>query len=226
MMGFMPMRNTSHLGFNQAVARTPQRVGYFANTVIAKTSSIPEGLAPSALLLPLTAGGMAARSYARMAASADMLNGGPMQADATMAFTSGTPSMSLVISMSAPWVGAFTPTASLRLTIGMEATFACVFAANGNMAMIVPMGSASFTAAFTGAATMHGRLSMEASFGGAEPLSPEGLANAVWEAAAADHNNAGTMGAKLNAAGAASDPWATPEGQAVVNNTGLIPAIV
>jgi hypothetical protein len=67
---------------------------------------------------------------------------------------------------------------------------------------------------------------MSAEFGGAEPLSPEGLANAVWEALAADHNAAGTMGAKLNAAGSASDPWSTPEGQSVVNNTGLIPALL
>lgn len=44
--------------------------------------------------------------------------------------------------------------------------------------------------------------------GGPEPLSPEGLANAVWAAIATENNVAGTMGSKLNAAGGAADPWA------------------
>jgi hypothetical protein len=38
-------------------------------------------------------------------------------------------------------------------------------------------------------------------------LSQSDVAAAVWGQAAAQYNLAGTMGAKLNAAGAASDPW-------------------
>lgn len=51
-------------------------------------------------------------------------------------------------------------------------------------------------------------------------LSPEGLAGAVWGAIASENNISGTMGAKINAAASAGDPWtaelpgAYPEGSA------------
>jgi hypothetical protein len=38
-------------------------------------------------------------------------------------------------------------------------------------------------------------------------LSPESLASSVWRALASQFNDAGTMGAKLNSASAAGDPW-------------------
>ena len=38
-------------------------------------------------------------------------------------------------------------------------------------------------------------------------FSAAALANAVWQAVAADYNAAGTMGQKLNGAGSAGDPW-------------------
>jgi hypothetical protein len=40
-------------------------------------------------------------------------------------------------------------------------------------------------------------------------LTPAGIANAVWNAIAASLNATGTMGEKMNAAGAAGDPWLT-----------------
>jgi hypothetical protein len=49
---------------------------------------------------------------------------------------------------------------------------------------------------------------MEGSWGGAPELSPEGLAQAVWNGLAASYNTAGTMGALVNASGAGGDPWA------------------
>ncbi len=40
-------------------------------------------------------------------------------------------------------------------------------------------------------------------------LTPEGLRDAVWNAAAASFNTSGTMGQKLNSAASAGDPWGT-----------------
>jgi hypothetical protein len=57
-------------------------------------------------------------------------------------------------------------------------------------------------------------------------ITPEALAAALWNALAVDYNLAGSMGAKLNAAGSASDPWDTPSGKAVKANTGLIPGLL
>jgi hypothetical protein len=42
-------------------------------------------------------------------------------------------------------------------------------------------------------------------------LSPQSLADAVWAANAAQSNASGTMGEKLNAAGAGGDPWAVTD---------------
>jgi hypothetical protein len=40
-------------------------------------------------------------------------------------------------------------------------------------------------------------------------LTPEGIRDAIWDAVATEYDASGTMGAKLNAAGAAGDPWAS-----------------
>ena len=190
------------------------------------TNSVPEGFAPHAWTPPTVAGSMTARSFAGMTAAANMLNGVPMQATWAAGMTMDGPSMSLVVSMTATWTAGMAASSNLRLTVGMSAEWTAGISATANLAMIVPLGSATWTAGISAIANLKGRLSMSAEFGGADPLSPEGLANAVWEALAANHNVAGTMGAKLNAAGSASDPWSTPEGQSVVNNTGLIPALL
>lgn len=50
---------------------------------------------------------------------------------------------------------------------------------------------------------------MEADITSLSTLSPESLAAAVWESIAAQFNTAGTMGAKMNSAASAGDPWST-----------------
>ena len=48
---------------------------------------------------------------------------------------------------------------------------------------------------------------LEANISSNTELSPQSLASAVWSATAADFNENGTMGEKLNDAGSASNPW-------------------
>lgn len=57
---------------------------------------------------------------------------------------------------------------------------------------------------------------MECEIGGATPLSPEGLAKAVWDENILDHLNAGSTGKALSDAGSAGNPWSAP---LVGNNT-------
>lgn len=207
LVGFCPT-NLYKIGWlNQHAAATNTRLTAFG--VFTESASWPEGAFPAAptRIAPIVAGGMGGRAYGEFTGTASLLQGGPMTAPATMAITMGTPSMSLTVGMTAPWTGAYTPSANLRMTVGMEATYTAAFTGASNLAMIVPLGNTTFTAAFTGSADLKGDLSMTASFGGAEPLSPEGLARAVWEALAADYNTAGTMGEKLNGAGSAGNPW-------------------
>lgn len=51
---------------------------------------------------------------------------------------------------------------------------------------------------------------MECEIGGATPLSPEGLAKAVWDENILDHLNAGSTGKALSDAGSAGNPWSAP----------------
>ena len=48
---------------------------------------------------------------------------------------------------------------------------------------------------------------MNAEAGGPTPLSPEGLASAVWDTVLADHQEIGSTGKALNDAGSAGNPW-------------------
>jgi len=48
---------------------------------------------------------------------------------------------------------------------------------------------------------------IESDISSCSDLSPENLAAAVWNSIAASFNNAGTMGAKMNSAASAGDPW-------------------
>lgn len=52
--------------------------------------------------------------------------------------------------------------------------------------------------------------SMECEIGGATPLSPEGLAKAVWDENILNHLNAGSTGKALSDAGSAGNPWSAP----------------
>ena len=51
---------------------------------------------------------------------------------------------------------------------------------------------------------------MECDIGGPTPLSPEGLAKAVWDENILDHLNIGSTGKALSDAGSAGNPWSAP----------------
>lgn len=55
--------------------------------------------------------------------------------------------------------------------------------------------------------TFKGNASLSADISSSSTLSPENLAAAVWNSIAASFNTAGTMGAKMNSAASAGDPW-------------------
>jgi hypothetical protein len=68
--------------------------------------------------------------------------------------------------------------------------------------------TASSTCSISGRGTSLTALAfMEAEAGGPTELSPEGLANAVWDTVLADHVDTGTTGAALSDAGGAGNPW-------------------
>lgn len=76
------------------------------------------------------------------------------------------------------------------------------------------------TGTVSSSSNLRGTSNMSADISPFTDLSPQSLAQAVWQALAADFNDAGTMGNKLNGAASAGDPWTTelpgiyPEGSA------------
>lgn len=68
----------------------------------------------------------------------------------------------------------------------------------------------TLTMTFTPVATARAKGFIAATISGeGEEVTPNSVANAVWEAFMVAHNNAGTMGQAMNAAGGAADPWLT-----------------
>lgn len=170
-----------------------------------RTSSAPDGYGMKAPFPPVKAGGISAWNdpIAQLSMTGALLQGGPMEGSGSMEFTAPDGSLSLVISMSGN-VAIATLTGDsmvLRMTVGLNGTGAFQLTGTNNLALIVPFeGAGSVLTMGVGATDLRGLLSMAGEWTPFTELSPEGLANAVWSSLAAQYNDAGTMGNKLNTA--------------------------
>ncbi len=97
----------------------------------------------------------------------------------------GNMSLGLSLSTTLTGTGALTP--SMSLLVGMIANLT---------------GSGAITANLKGIARLEASI-----FVNSGTATVNELVDGVWEALAADHNNSGTMGEKLNGAGSAGNPW-------------------
>lgn len=185
------------------------RRGPYVGPVV-KTSSVPEGYGPGGgVVLPYISGGMAGqgRQITSLGQTGDLIKGGPVDGSWTMTLgQSGA--LSLVIEAEGSWSATITGDGLvLALTIGLGGTGTWALTGDGvNLASIVP-ADGSWSAALTGSADLRSRLSLAGEFTPFTELSPQSLADAVWSAIAADNNQTGSMGEKLNGAGSAGNPW-------------------
>ncbi len=182
-------------------------------------SAYPLGsLAPGAFILPVKDGSLASYTYSESAisSSVDLIPARNLEASSNIVVTVSNAQLDQIVSM----VGSGTLTlakldailagaASLQAGGTLQLTSD---AASGAIFSVTASGSESLSANVTLTALAF----MEAEAGGAAPLSPEGLALAVWGATAASNNQSGTMGEKLNDAGSAGNPWAA---ELASNNT-------
>lgn len=140
-----------------------------------------------------------------------------------------TAAMAQGINIAADMIGVGTLSSNLSLIVGLFADLAGSGVISANMVGVVQMaadlvGTGSVTSGLsllancvasligTGAvsATLRGDLYMSADiYVSAATASVQEMVYAVWNAIAADYNNSGTMGEKLNGAGSAGDPWTT-----------------
>lgn len=171
-------------------------------------ASTPDGYGMQAYVPPIFAGSMSAhRRIVDLTPSANLLSGGPMTGTGTVVDMAGSASLSMVVSMSGTGAFTLTGTGALAMTIKLSGTASVSFTGSGSLAMIVPISGTGSVVTFTGSANLKGRLSLSGSWTPFTALSPEGLASALWGTPAAQANEPGTMGEKLNDAGSASNPW-------------------
>lgn len=155
--------------------------------------------------------------------------GGLLSATTTIAGTSSTTiSMAMGLAAAADLTGSGTITSSLSLVIQLacdilasgtisasmvgKLEMAADLAGSGDLAgslSLLAYCVSDLTGSGTISATAFGTADMSADISSSGTLSPENLAAAVWNAVAASFNTAGTMGAKMNSAASAGDPWST-----------------
>lgn len=191
----------------------------FAGGLDNKFGAYPNGnLAPSAFIMPQKSGSISTYtlSFSNIQPNVNLIPARNLEASTTSTITvtnaqldqivsavaNGTATISVVNAILA---GAATLQANSVLQITSNANIGAIFSVTANANGEITVSSNLTALAF-----------MNAEAGGPPPLSPEGLANAVWSSLAADNNEPNTMGEKLNDAGSAGNPWAA---NLVDNNT-------
>lgn len=167
--------------------------------------------APYAWILPPKSGGMGCNVGISMTGdlTSTLAAGKNLESAIACSGDINSASLALVVSMIAAISASGTITnAALVSYLNMSASLA----ASGDLAgSLTALGKmiASMSGAVSMSPTMNATANMEADITPFTELSPESLAAAVWNAAAASFNASGTMGNKLNGAGSAGDPWTT-----------------
>ncbi len=168
-------------------------------------------LSPSSFVLPTKSGSISSYVEASGSITQNTVNiiiGKPMDGSSTITVTVTSASLDATFPMNA--------SGNITVTVNSAALAAAVNAtASGTITVAVDSaqlgGIFEVTASGTITTTPDFELTalawIEASAGGPTPLSPEGLADAVWSAPSVDNNSPGTMGELLNDAGAAGNPW-------------------
>lgn len=193
--------------FNQAAMN---RARSFSLSSIPQISGSPGGyLAPVSWALPVKPGAIIAFADARSSSTANLAAGRNMEATATSSLT-GSADMSQIFNLTASGSASSSSSANLGGIVNATASAAGSLSGSASMGAIIE-GDASGSSVSSGSATMTALASMIAAGGGPTPLSPEGLAQAVWDALSSDNASPGSMGELLNGAGGGSSPGAVAE---------------
>lgn len=171
----------------------------------------PNGqLAPSAFVLPTKNGSIASYVESIITLTANtvtLISGRPMTSSGTITVVATPAQLNAVIPMFADGAIAVTVSnAALAAAVNTSASGTIIITGTAQLGGIFDL-VASGVITTDSDAFLSALAWIQAEAGGPTPLSPEGLADAVWQAAAADQNDPGTMGEKLNSASAAGNPW-------------------
>lgn len=171
-------------------------------------ASIPSGTRPpQSFLLAPKGGGLSSRRATDITLSQTgaAVLGLPASGSTTITFTqtatgglivSGSGSASITLSATGQILSVAAASGSATITLSGTALLGALGGVAGQAGITL-----SASAAIKAIGLLSGLSTNETEFSAAA------LANAVWQAVAADYNTAGTMGQKLNGAGSAGDPW-------------------
>lgn len=159
--------------------------------------------------LPPTAGGLVSHRESNIAISqtATLVGGKPMSGSTTITFTP-TATGGLIVSGTGSATITFSPTGSILSVASGSGSATITFSSSALIGALAGLSasttiSLSPTGGIMGVGYLSGTSTNETEF------SADALARAVWDALAADFNNAGTMGELLGNASSAGDPWGT-----------------
>ncbi len=237
-------------GLDARIKSLGDRMNRFIGTSITRTASTPDGYGMRGYVPPIKAGSMSTRTNVlNVSGTSNLLSGGPMTAAATTicTITGDNNTLSMIVSMSST-SSIVTLTGNnlvLALTIGLSGTAEWTLTGTSSLSMVVPIEGTGSVTSLTGTSDLRGLLSLEGEWTPFSELSPEGLAAAVWNSLAANFNELGTMGNKLNTAssggvdmnalaqavweyttreltgGSGGDPWTDPRALTVAKFLGL-----
>lgn len=197
------------LGNNRSdFSKSSQARGRYSNDSAEPKSGVPDGYRPSyCWVIPQTAGALASRNI--IAGTGAFTASGAMGVNGAAALT-GTGSLTATGALIVSAVAALTGSGSLTGNIVAVLDAVAALTGTGSLSgAMTAYGALAAALAGVGALTApgYGIGHMEADISPFTELSPENLAASVWNALAADFNDVGTMGEKMNDAGSGSNPW-------------------
>ena len=191
--------------------RTDLRNQTVGEGISSELPGIPYGhLAPSSWLLPYQGGAMSAFTYEGAAFAVGALNvaaGVNAEGAATLTFTAGPSQLDLIVSAIGSSTITFTASGTALVALNASGSTSVTFTVGAATLGAIIDAVASALVSFTASATPRATGNMAGNITPFTELSPQNLASAVWSALATANNEPGTMGEKLNDAGAAANPW-------------------
>lgn len=172
-------------------------------TVLSDFCAVPNGyLPPYSFVIPQYSGGMASYTQSTSSISknaANLAGGRNLSGSSTIVITLTSAQLDQIVNAVGSSSISMTATiANLAAAAGISGSSSVSIAVNSAQLGAIISALASSTVAVTTNSTLTALAFLEAEAGGATPLSPEGLANAVWEALKSDHQTEGTMAYELN----------------------------
>jgi hypothetical protein len=169
-------------------------------------------LAPSSFALPTKPGSISSYTEAATQLSQGVIlltPALPMNVSGTLTLTLTNATLDQIVALVASGnLSLLVANASLSSAVSASAAGSATISVNvAQLGGIIPV-SAESTMVLLSSVQMSALAGMIAEAGGPTPLSPEGLAQAVWNAALADFAESGTTGKALADAGGAGNPWA------------------